>query len=111
MAADGKVLAAAFVLPGSSAIRCPMTINFPNTSRSYDNKRNAVRFWGYDQSMEASFFISADALQGLKPGASGDEGSLLQAFDSHRAQICETAAKLYGRSRKSGSYDLHRSDF
>ncbi len=88
-----------------------MTIQFPNASRSYDNKRNAVRFWGHDRSMETSFFISAEALQGLKPGAAGDEGSLLEAFDRNRSQICEAAAKLYGRGRKSGSYDLHRSDF
>lgn len=88
-----------------------MTIHFPNASRSYDNKRNAVRFWGHDQSMETSFFISAEALQGLRPDAPGDEGSLLEAFDRHRAQICEAAARLYGRTRKSGSYDLHRSDF
>lgn len=88
-----------------------MTINFPNSSRSYDAKRNAVRFWGYDQSMETSFFISADALQRLKPSTSGDESALLDAFDHHRSRICEVAAKRYGRGQKGGSYDLNRSDF
>lgn len=88
-----------------------MTINFPNTSRSYDTKRNAVRFWGYDQSMETSFFISADALQRLKPSASENERALLDAFDSHRTRIYEIAARIYSRERKSGSYDLNRSDF
>ncbi|MGC2824133.1 MAG: DUF1488 family protein, partial [Pseudolabrys sp.] len=29
-----------------------MAITFPNRSRSYDATRRAVRFWGYDRSME-----------------------------------------------------------
>jgi len=39
-----------------------MAINFPNSSRSYDVTRHAVRFCGYDRSMESSFFIMVDAL-------------------------------------------------
>ena len=35
-----------------------MTINFPNPSRSYDATRRAVRFWGHDSAMEASFFVA-----------------------------------------------------
>ena len=88
-----------------------MTISFPNASRSYDAKRNAVRFWGHDQSMETSFFISVEALQRLKPGSAGDEKALLEAFDRNRSRICEVAARVYGRGRKGGSYDLNRSDF
>ena len=42
-----------------------MSLTFPNPSRSYDATRRAVRFWGYDSSMEASFFVSADALKTL----------------------------------------------
>ena len=42
-----------------------MALTFPNPSRSYDATRRAVRFWGYDSSMEASFFVSADALKNL----------------------------------------------
>lgn len=86
-------------------------IRFPNASRSYDTTRNAVRFWGHDQSMETSFFISADALQRLKPGSAVSEAALLDAFDRNRPRICEAAAKLYGNGRKGGSYDLHPSDF
>lgn len=86
-------------------------IRFPNASRAYDTTRNAVRFWGHDQSMEASFFISADALQRLKPGTAVDEAALLDAFDSNRPRIYEAAAKTYGNGRKGGSYDLHSSDF
>ena len=32
-----------------------MTLGFPNQSRFYDAMRRAVRFWGHDSAMEASF--------------------------------------------------------
>lgn len=88
-----------------------MTINFPNASRFFDHTRQAVGFWGYDQSMEASFFISAEALQRLSPEAPNDEPALLAAFDRHHARIREAAARVYGSGRKGGTYDLHPSHF
>lgn len=87
-----------------------MSVTFPNQSRSYDTTRNAVRFWGYDSSIEASFFIVADALRSLQPGTGHDEASLLRAFDANRDLICTTAARLYTRGSR-GSYDLVASDF
>jgi hypothetical protein len=45
-------------------------IDFPNHSRSYDVTRHAVRFWGYDSAIEASFFIDEDALARIQPGGS-----------------------------------------
>ena len=88
-----------------------MTISFPNPSRAYDASRRAIRFWGYDQSMEASFFVSAEALQRLKPGTSSNEAALLEAFDSNRQLICKAAAKVYGRGRNGFSHQLGPSDF
>jgi Protein of unknown function (DUF1488) len=87
-----------------------MAIGFPNASRYYDATRRAVHFWGHDQSMEASFFVSADALQRLSPQAANNEAALLDAFDRHRARICEVAARIYG-DNKGGSYDIDRSSF
>ena len=87
-----------------------MALTFPNPSRSYDATRRAVRFWGYDSSMEASFFVSADALQNFQPGMLPDEAHCLIAFDSNRDAICAAAAKVYARGNK-GSYDLTASDF
>jgi hypothetical protein len=87
-----------------------MSITFPNPSRSYDAHLNAVRFWGYDSAMEASFFLSVSALQSIAPAMTSDEGSILTAFDHHRDRICDTAARVYARGHK-GSYDLKRSDF
>jgi len=44
-----------------------VTLQFPNHSRSYDRTRQAVRFWGYDTSIEYSFFVTVDALERVEP--------------------------------------------
>ena len=54
-----------------------MTLSFPNPSRFYDATRRAVRFWGHDSAMEASFFVDADALKRIKPDMPLDEVGLL----------------------------------
>ena len=87
-----------------------MTLSFPNQSRFYDATRVAVRFWGHDSAMEASFFVNAEALTRIKPDTRSDEIGLLSAFDSNRKLIYATAAKVYERGRR-GSYDLVAADF
>jgi len=87
-----------------------MAVSFPNRSRSYDATRRAVRFWGYDRSMENSFFVTAAALKQIQPNLQPDEAGLLRAFDINRDLIYAIAAKVYARGRK-GSYDLNVADF
>ena len=87
-----------------------MTLNFPNQSRFYDATRRAVRFWGNDSAMEASFYVDADALKRIKPDMGVDELGVLSVFDTNRELIYATAAKVYGRRHK-GSYDLIAADF
>ena len=87
-----------------------MALNFPNQSRSYDATRRAVRFWGYDTAMEASFYVTSDALKQIQPKMQFDEIGLLGAFDANRDLIHATAAKVYARGHK-GSYDLVTTDF
>ena len=87
-----------------------MTLSFPNSSRSYDATRRAVRFWGYDSAMEASFFVTQDALSRVQPSMAFDQNGALRAFDVNRPLIYATAAKVYARGRK-GSYDIVSSDF
>ena len=86
-----------------------MSLTFPNSSRSYDATRRAVRFWGYDTAMEWSFFVTADALKHVRPAMENDEAGMLAAFNSHRDRICAAARKLYARGRK-GSYELGAKD-
>jgi hypothetical protein len=85
-------------------------IDFPNHSRSYDHTRRAIRFWGHDSAIEASFFIDDEALTRLQPGVHLDECSLLNAFDTNRDLICAAAAKVYIRGAR-GSYDLVAANF
>lgn len=87
-----------------------MALNFPNQTRFYDARMGAIRFWGYDGAIEASFFVNQDALKQIQPDVPLDEAGLLGAFDSNRERICATAVKVYGRGRK-GSYDLVPGDF
>jgi Protein of unknown function (DUF1488). len=85
-------------------------IDFPNHSRSYDPTRRAVRFWGHDSAIEASFFIDEDALTRIQPDARLDESGFLNAFDSNRDLICAAAARVYVRGSR-GSYDLVAANF
>ena len=85
-------------------------IDFPNHSRSYDQTRHAVRFWGHDSAIEASFFIEEGALRRIQPDVRPDESGYLKAFDSHRDLICAAEARLYVRGRR-GSYDLVAANF
>jgi len=86
-----------------------MSLAFPNSSRSYDATRHAVRFWGHDTAMEWSFFVTAEALRRVDPAMVQDEAGMLGAFDSNRDRICAAAVKLYARGRK-GSYELGAQD-
>jgi hypothetical protein len=85
-------------------------IDFPNHSRSYDPTRRAVRFWGHDSAIEASFFVAENALARIQPNVRLDEPGFLNAFDINRDLICAVAAKMYVRGSR-GSYDLVAADF
>jgi Protein of unknown function (DUF1488) len=86
-----------------------MPISFPNQSRSYDATRQAVRFWGYDRSMESSFFVTAEALNRIQPNLRREAVELLRAFDVNREHIYAMAAKVYAQGRR-GSYELNAGD-
>jgi hypothetical protein len=87
-----------------------VSLNFPNASRSYDATRRSVRFWGYDSTMEFTFFATEDALRHVQPAMEANESGALQAFDGHRSLIYAAATKAYAKGRK-GSYDLSSGDF
>src|SRR6185437_1684675 len=85
-------------------------VAFPNQSRSYDPTLRAVRFWGYDRSMENSFLVTSEALRRMEPDVQADEASVLRVFDRHRELIFRTAAKVYARRRRR-AYNLVAADF
>jgi hypothetical protein len=98
-----------FPWPSQGKEASNMAISFPNSSRSYDATRRAVRFWGHDRSMEASFFMTTEALTRRQPNLQSDAVDLLRAFDANRDRIYAIAARVYARGRK-GSYDLVAAD-
>ena len=86
-----------------------MTLNFPNSSRSYDATRMGVRFWGHDRSMETAFLVTADALRRIAPGMQSEAADLLRVFDRNRERIHAMAARLYARNGRS-AYALVAAD-
>jgi hypothetical protein len=87
-----------------------MTLNFPNLSRSYDARRRAVRFWGYDSALEIAFFVDVEALCKLSPQTKNLEADYLDSFDSAREPIFAAARKAYSRASR-GPYLLMAADF
>ncbi len=87
-------------------------LNFPNESRSFDETRNRVCFWGYDSAIEISFYVAADALQEIIPEMEGTAEGILQSFDAARERIHAVAGEVYAAGQK-GSYvfDLIADDF
>ena len=89
-------------------------LNFPNPSRSYDERGHGVRFWGYDKTFEISFFVEDGALSKVSPETSTDETGFLNSFDVNRDRIRAVAGDIYSRRRKAAhifSYTLTGSDF
>jgi hypothetical protein len=86
-----------------------MMLSFPNASRSYDNTRRCIHFWGSDGALEVSFFLDEGALAGIARDRPSSEATLLASFDQNRERILNAARKVYGRQRK-GSYDLFAAD-
>ena len=84
-----------------------MTISFPNPSRSYDATRQAVRFWGYDRSMESSFIVKADVLKHIQPDLRFDPVELLRAFDIHRERIYAIADEDLERENDEKTAAVH----
>ena len=77
-----------------------MTLNFPNPTRSYDERRRAVRFVGHDGLFEIPFFVEAAALaRKAEPGSAMSEAKCLSVFDGSRASILSAARAAYSGSR------------
>jgi hypothetical protein len=88
-----------------------MTLAFLNPSRSFDEARNAVLFFGHDGMFEIRFFVEAAALaEGRWRGASMSEAQCLSAFDAMRAAIHDVARKVYSHQRRNWNV-LTATDF
>lgn len=91
-----------------------MKLHFPNPSCSYDQSHNRVLFWGYDNTLEVSFFLDTTALKKLDPEVADVEEAYLKAFASARDKIYEVADKVYSRGggdQGTYAYVLAAEDF
>jgi hypothetical protein len=89
-----------------------MSLNFPNPSRSFDAVRSRVCFWGYDSTIEVSFYVEEDALKRLCPEVIGAESAFLKVFDAALNRIHEAADRVYVRGGKGCyAYSLVAEDF
>lgn len=86
-----------------------MTLEFPNSSRSFDEVRNVVRFMGHDGMIAVPFFVETDALA-TKGSANPSEAECLSAFDAARSSINDVARKAYSKGRHN-TYTLKAGDF
>lgn len=77
-----------------------MSLNFPNASRSFEAKKNRVRFWGYDSALEITFFVESALLAKLGPEFGQGEDGALRAFDAMVERIHDAARKAYEGSRE-----------
>ena len=87
-----------------------MTLNFPNTSRYFDERRAMVHFWGYDSALEISFFVGIDALKKFESLNKENEEEYLAIFDAALAAIHAAAKKVYSRNHDDAYY-LSAADF
>jgi hypothetical protein len=87
-----------------------MALIFPNVSRSYDETRKCVRFWGYDGTFEITFLVDVDALSKLQKVTSLTDGAVLSTFDLWRGRIMMVASSAYRGNRQS-LYRLAAADF
>lgn len=91
-----------------------MKLHFPNPSCSFDESHNRVLFWGYDGSIEVSFFLETAALKRLYPEMNNAESEFLKAFHAARDRIYEVADKVYrhgGNGKGTYAYVLAAEDF
>ncbi|MFJ4292094.1 DUF1488 domain-containing protein [Cupriavidus sp. NPDC089707] len=83
-----------------------MALSFPNPSRSYDESRHGVWFWGYDNAREISFVVDDRVLMDFDAALGSDEAGLLASFDRHRNEILKMAMALYAEGPQT-LYVLH----
>jgi hypothetical protein len=86
-----------------------MTLAFPNPSRSFDEARNAVLFFGHDGVFEIRFFVEAGALA-ISGTALPTMPRCLSVFDAVRTPILDVAREAYSHGRRN-YYTLTAADF
>ena len=75
-------------------------LNFPNSNRSFDERRKYVRLWGSDGAIEVALYMELAALKKLVPTLEDTESDCISAFDACIDRIHDVAKKVYSRSKR-----------
>ena len=73
----------------------PVTLQFPNPIRSYNEAHHDITFWGHDTALEITFVIEREALELIRREKALDEKALCETFDQNIDLIHDTAKRLY----------------
>ncbi|MCD2172782.1 DUF1488 family protein [Rhizobium sp. C4] len=78
-----------------------MTISFANRTRTYDERRGAIRFVGHDGLKQIVFLLSVGLFDqgGAEPNLR--EQGYLNAFDRAHGRILDIARALYQKNKRS----------
>ena len=71
-----------------------VSLNLPNTSRSYNPAHRSITFWASDRALEVTFEVDNSALAMMNPNARTEE-DFLEAFDNNRKRIEDAAERAY----------------
>jgi hypothetical protein len=76
-------------------------LTFPNQSRSYDQARDGIKFWGHDGTLEVPFFLELNTLFRISPKTRNTEEGVVAAFDASIERIHDAASRAYARGKRS----------
>jgi hypothetical protein len=78
-----------------------MSLSFPNPSRSHDDAKHCVWFWGYDNAREITFLVADSFLAQFDSAMGSAERDVLATFDQNRDKIVKLAKGQYDGGGKN----------
>lgn len=76
-------------------------LRFSNPSRTYNETKRCISFWGYTSTFEVAFDLAEDALDRMSPNMEHDDANVLRVFDLNRARIEKAAGGAHQRNQKN----------
>ncbi len=78
-----------------------MTLSFANPTRTYDERRDAIRFVGHDGLKQIVFLLSVGLFDQGGSDTNPREQGYLMAFDRAHSRILDIARALYQKNKRS----------
>lgn len=78
-----------------------MTLSFANPTRTYDERRDVIRFVGHDGLKQIVFHLSVGLFDQGGSDTNQREQGYLMAFDRAHTQILDIACAIYKKNKRS----------